>query len=111
MQTALDPKDIPVGMAGVGFAFSIGATISISVSQNVFANLLRAGLDAGDVIKQGATGFLEHVADDQKGLVVGIHNSEVTRTFWIGVAAACVGLVAALCMRWNSVKAPRDREV
>lgn len=43
MQTALDSKDIPVGMAGVGSAFSIGATISISVSQNVFTNLLCAG--------------------------------------------------------------------
>ncbi|KAE8410912.1 major facilitator superfamily domain-containing protein [Aspergillus pseudocaelatus] len=45
-QTALDAKDIPVGIAAVGFSISIGAAISISVSQNIFTNLLREGLSS-----------------------------------------------------------------
>ncbi|KAL4939072.1 hypothetical protein BDV06DRAFT_214571 [Aspergillus oleicola] len=117
MQTALAAEDIPVGMAGVGFAISIGAAISISVSQNVFTNLLREGLqaaatlglDVSDIIEQGATGFLRHVAQDQKVLVLTIYNSAVTRCFWVGVAAACVGLVAALGMNWNSVREEERR--
>jgi hypothetical protein len=40
MQTALPEKDVPLGLAGVGFAVSIFAAVSISVSQNVFTNLL-----------------------------------------------------------------------
>ncbi|KAL4787058.1 major facilitator superfamily-domain-containing protein [Aspergillus varians] len=109
-QTALDPKDVPLGMAAVGFSISIGAAISISMSQNVFTNLLRrglvgvSGLDVGNVVELGATDLLKNVPASEKERVVGIYNSAVTRTFWIGVAAACVCLVAALCMRWNSVK-------
>ncbi|KAB8245115.1 major facilitator superfamily domain-containing protein [Aspergillus flavus] len=117
-QTALDAKDIPVGMAAVGFSISIGAAISISVSQNIFTNLLREGLssvpglDVGNVIEQGATGFLNNVPASEKERVIDIYNSAVTRTFWAGVAAACVGLVAALCMKWNSVKgAKKERTV
>ncbi|KAK6813035.1 hypothetical protein RU639_010755 [Aspergillus parasiticus] len=113
-QTALDPKDIPVGMAAVGFSISIGAAISISVSQNIFTNLLREGLssvpglDIGNVIEQGATGFLKNVPASEKEWVIEIYNSAVTRAFWAGVAAACVGLVAALCINWNSVKGAKE---
>lgn len=48
MRAVLDDlKGIPVGTAGVEFAINIGAAISISVSQNVFTNLLREGLEDG----------------------------------------------------------------
>lgn len=112
MQTALAPGDIPLGMAGVGFAISIGAAIAISLAQNVFTNLLRQGLrsaaipgpEIDDILAQGATGLLQHVPRGQKVLVIGIYNSAVTRCFWVGVAAACAGLVAAMSMNWNSMK-------
>ncbi|KXG54684.1 Major facilitator superfamily domain, general substrate transporter [Penicillium griseofulvum] len=111
-QTALAAKDVPLGLAGVGFAISFAAAVSISVSQNVFTNLLRKGLqagaipnvDAGDVIQQGATGFLQHIAESERESVLVIYNSAVTSCFWLPVAAACVGFVAALGMNWNSVK-------
>ncbi|KAJ5508768.1 hypothetical protein N7527_010911 [Penicillium freii] len=111
-QTALAAKDVPLGLAGVGFAISFAAAVSISVSQNVFTNLLRKGLqagaipnvDAGDVIRQGATGFLQHIAESERESVLVIYNSAVTSCFWLPVAAACVGFVAALGMNWNSVK-------
>ncbi|KAE8382045.1 major facilitator superfamily domain-containing protein [Aspergillus bertholletiae] len=113
-QTALDAKDIPVGMTAVGFSISIGAAISISVSHNIFTNLLRQalssvpGLEVDNAIEQGATGFLKNVPVSEKGHIIDIYNSAVTRAFWAGVAAACVGLVAALCMKWNSVKGARQ---
>jgi hypothetical protein len=111
-QTALAAKDVPLGLAGVGFAISLAAAVSISASQNVFTNLLREGLqagaipgvDAGDVIQQGATGFLQHIAENERALVLVIYNSAVTSCFWLPVAASCVGFVAALGMNWNSVK-------
>ncbi len=111
-QTALAAKDVPLGLAGVGFAISLAAAVSISVSQNVFTNRLREGLqagailgvDAGDVIQQGATGFLQHIAENERAPVLVIYNSAVTSCFWLPVATACVGFVAALGMNWNSVK-------
>ncbi|KAL2814836.1 major facilitator superfamily domain-containing protein [Aspergillus cavernicola] len=110
IQTALDAKDIPIGMAAVGFSIALGAAISISVSQNIFTNLLQQGLsnvpglDIADIINQGATNFLDNVPASERGRVVDIYNSAVTRTFWTCVAVVCVGMVAALCMKWNSVK-------
>ncbi|KAL3479275.1 major facilitator superfamily domain-containing protein [Aspergillus californicus] len=117
-QTALEKKDIPVGMAAVGFAISIGAAISISVSQNVFTNLLKEGLDGAGiegldvegVIEQGATGFLQDLQGINRDIVIGIYNSAVTRTFWACVFVVCVGMVAALGMKWNSVKGGGDGE-
>ncbi|CAI7652177.1 unnamed protein product [Penicillium glandicola] len=116
-QTALAAKDVPLGLAGVGFAISFAAAVSISVSQNVFTNLLREGLqagvipgvDAGDVIQQGATGFLQHIAENERESVLVIYNSAVTSCFWLPAAAACVGFVAALGMNWNSVKGKQKK--
>jgi hypothetical protein len=112
IQTTLAEKDVPLGLAGVGFAISLAAAVSISICQNVFTNLLRRdlqagaipGVDAGHVIQQGATGFLQDVADNEKSSVLVVYNSAVTSCFWLPVAAACVAFVAALGMKWNSVK-------
>ncbi|KAL4862381.1 hypothetical protein BDV12DRAFT_203095 [Aspergillus spectabilis] len=100
-------------MMATGFGFLTSFTPSTTHTawigwQNVLTNLLREGLqaaaipglDVGGVIEQGATGFLRHAAADQKALVI----------FWAGVAAACVGLVAALGMNWNSVKGKKKSE-
>ncbi len=116
-QTALAAKDVPLGLAGVGFAISLAAAVSILVSQNVFTKLLREGLqagaipgvDAGDILQQGATGFLQHIAENERALVLVIYNSAVTSCFWLPVAASCVGFVAALGMNWNSVKGKQKK--
>ncbi|KAJ6172809.1 hypothetical protein N7470_001876 [Penicillium chermesinum] len=112
IQTALPEKDVPLGLAGVGFGISFAAAVSISICENVFTNLLRSGLQAAalpgvnaeDVIKDGATGFLQHIAANERRLVLKIYNHAVTSCFWLPVAACCIGFVAASGMNWNSVK-------
>lgn len=112
IQTALPEKDVPLGLAGVGFGISFAAAVSISICQNMFTNLLRSGLqvaalpgiDAEDVIQEGVTGFLQHIAVKERESVLEIYNHAVTSCFWLPLAACCVGFVAALGMNWNSVK-------
>ncbi|KAJ5908934.1 hypothetical protein N7495_001616 [Penicillium taxi] len=112
IQTALPEKDVPLGLAGVGFGVSFAAAVSISICENVFTNLLRSGLQAAalpgvnadDVIQEGATGFLQHIAVSERESVLRIYDHAVTSCFWLPVAACCVGFVAALGMSWNSVK-------
>lgn len=112
IQTALPEKDVPLGLAGVGFGISFAAAVSISICENVFTNLLRSGLQAAalpgvnaeDVIQQGATGFLQHIPVSERASALKIYNHAVTSCFWLPVAACCLGFVAALGMNWNSVK-------
>ncbi|KAJ5338529.1 hypothetical protein N7452_005257 [Penicillium brevicompactum] len=105
-------KDVPLGLAGVGFGVSFAAAVSISICQNMFTNLLRSGLqvaalpgiNAEDVIQEGVTGFLQHIAVKERDSVLEIYNHAVTSCFWLPLAACCVGFVTALGMNWNSVK-------
>ncbi|KAF2968359.1 hypothetical protein GQX73_g5235 [Xylaria multiplex] len=110
IQTALPAEDIPVGLSAISFAISIGAALIISISQNIFTNLLRDGLsnipgvDVDYIISHGATGLLRVIPSSQKDGVLRTYNWAVTRTFWACVAVALLGLLAALCMEWKSVK-------
>ncbi|PQE12463.1 major facilitator superfamily transporter protein [Rutstroemia sp. NJR-2017a BBW] len=109
-QTTLAAEDIPAGMTAIAFAISTGAALFISISQNIFTNLLRQGLsnipdiDVDSITKQGATNLLKTVPATQTSQVIDVYNFAVTRTFWSCVAVVCLGLVAALGMDWNSVK-------
>ncbi|KAI0520991.1 MFS toxin efflux pump [Xylaria bambusicola] len=110
IQVALPPEDIPAGLSAISFAISIGAALIISISQNIFSNLLRDGLaripgvDVEGIISHGATDLLKLVPPSQKERVLGAYNWAVTRTFWACVAVALLGFLAALGMEWKSVK-------
>ncbi|KAI0535086.1 MFS toxin efflux pump [Xylaria digitata] len=113
IQTALPAEDIPVGLSAISFAISIGAALIISISQNIFTNLLRDGLsdipgvDVDDIISHGATGLLRIIPPSQKDRVLSAYNWAITRTFWTCVAVALLVLLVALCMEWKSVKGPK----
>jgi hypothetical protein len=115
-QTVLAQNYIPAAIGAVGFATNISATLFISISQSIFTNLLRQGLkgisgiDIDNIINQGATKLLETVPTQRRDEVVEVYNFAVTRTFWSCLAVSCVGLAAALCMKWNSVKGSRKEE-
>ncbi|KAK8037611.1 MFS general substrate transporter [Apiospora marii] len=114
IQTALPAGQIPLDMTAVSFAISLGAALSTSVCQNVFTNLLRRGLrgvpgvDVDALIRQGATELLKNIPDSERAHVLGVYNFALTSTFWVCVAVVAVGMVAALCMDWNSVKADKE---
>ncbi|KAI0975381.1 MFS toxin efflux pump [Xylaria arbuscula] len=110
IQIALPPEDIPTGLSAVSFAISIGAALIISISQSIFTNTLRRslsaipGLDVDRIIRSGATDLLKIIKPSEKDVVLSAYNWAVTRTFWACVAVSLVGLLAALCMEWKSVK-------
>ncbi|KAI1114798.1 MFS toxin efflux pump [Nemania sp. NC0429] len=113
IQTALQAEDIPAGLSAISFAISISAALIISITQNIFTNLLRDGLsdvpgvDADTIISYGATDLLKIISPSQKDGVLAAYNWAITRTFWACVTVALLGLLAALCMEWKSVKAPK----
>ncbi|KAI0907758.1 MFS toxin efflux pump [Ustulina deusta] len=110
IQIALPAKDIPVGLSAVSFAISIGAALVISISQSIFTNLLRGslsaipGVDVDRIVSSGATDLLKIISPSDRDEVLSAYNWAVTRTFWVCVAVALLGLLAAFCMEWKSVK-------
>ncbi|KAL4938399.1 major facilitator superfamily domain-containing protein [Aspergillus oleicola] len=100
IQLALKQGDIPLGMAGVGFAIAFGGAVSVSIAQNIFMNPLRNGLSS----VPRATGFLEPILKDQKGVLLSVYNGAVTRCFWMGVVAAALGFGPAVGTEWRSVE-------
>ncbi|KAI1294502.1 MFS toxin efflux pump [Xylaria venustula] len=110
IQIALPPEDIPTGLSAVSFAISIGAALIIAISQSIFTNTLRGslsaipGLDVDRIIRSGATDLLKIIKPSEKDVVLNAYNWAVTRSFWACVAVSLVGLLAALCMEWKSVK-------
>ncbi|KAI1133129.1 MFS toxin efflux pump [Nemania abortiva] len=111
IQTSLPAEDIPAGLSGISFAISIGAALFISISQNIFMNLLRNGLsglhdvDVSNIASQGVTDLLAALPVSEKERAVAAYNFAVTKTFWACVAVAVLAFLAALCTQWKSVKA------
>ncbi|KAI0100590.1 MFS toxin efflux pump [Nemania sp. FL0031] len=111
IQTTLPAEDIPAGLSAISFAISIGAALFISISQNIFTNLLRSNLsdfhdiDVDSITSQGVTDLLKALPISEKEGVIAAYNFAVTRTFWACVAVAGLAFFAALCMEWRSVKA------
>ncbi|KAI1153995.1 MFS toxin efflux pump [Nemania diffusa] len=110
IQTTLPAEDIPAGLSAISFAISIGAALFISISQNIFTNLLRDGLsgfhdiDVDNTISQGITDFLSALPAMEEDGVLSAYNFAITKTFWACVAVAILAILAALCMEWKSVK-------
>ncbi|KAI1265451.1 MFS toxin efflux pump [Xylariaceae sp. FL1019] len=113
IQTTLNRQDIPAGLSAISFAISIGAALFISLSQNIFNNLLRdwlssyPGINVESIISYGATDLLKALPTSEREIVISAYNYAVTRTFWACVSVAILGLLAALCMEWRSVKTPK----
>ncbi|KAG9240036.1 putative efflux pump antibiotic resistance protein [Calycina marina] len=111
IQTVLQRKDIPMGIALVFFCQQLGGAIFVSVGQNVFNNKLIHGLatiandvDPTTIIGAGATGFRTIVptADLHKVLVV--YNNALSWTFIVGVIMASLSALGSFTLEWKSVK-------
>ncbi|KAB8276415.1 major facilitator superfamily domain-containing protein [Aspergillus minisclerotigenes] len=112
-QTVLSPEDVSTGISLIFFAQYFGGALWISVANNVFANCLArnvagiAGVDAGDVVRVGATALREVVGEEQLALILPGYNSAVVKAFYVGVACACATGIGALTMEWKSMKAEK----
>ncbi|KAI1366405.1 putative efflux pump [Xylaria arbuscula] len=111
VQASLDIKDVPVGTAVVIFAQTIGGTLFISVSQNIFTNSLVKELavnvptvDPAAVIAAGATNLQRAFPPELISGVVLSYNNALTTAFFVGVATAVLSAVASVLIEWKSVK-------
>ena len=108
--TVLEPPDIPIGMALMFFAQTLGGAVFVSVGQNVFARKLRGGLagidgvNAGIIAKTGATNLRKVVDEAVLPAVILAYNSALRDVFIVVTAVSALVAVGAVSMEWRSVK-------
>lgn len=111
IQTVLPRKDIPTGTALVFFTQTLGGSLFVSVAQNIFASRLGhylrgiPGLDVPALFNAGATGLRELVrGSDILRVVLEAYNKALSKTFVVGAAVSCAGIVGALAMEWRTIR-------
>ncbi|KAG6001557.1 hypothetical protein E4U21_004097 [Claviceps maximensis] len=112
VQASLDGPDVAIATAIIIFSQTLGGALFICVAQNVFQNKLVAniaganiaGLDPAQVISVGATEVQTLIAKEYLPVVLGAYNGAVTNTFYVSTAMACLSIVGAALVPWNSVK-------
>lgn len=111
VQTVLEPRDIPMGVALVFFCQQLGGAIFISVGQNVLNTKLVAGLtdvvkslNPHDILNAGATDFRELVPAADLSAVLVQYNKALRWVFIVGVIMACLSALGSFALEWKSVK-------
>ncbi|KAI9878969.1 MAG: hypothetical protein M1830_010023 [Pleopsidium flavum] len=103
VQTAVEPGDIPLGMAIAIFFNSLGGALSISIAQNIFVQGLRdniprytTGVNVDSIIGAGATDVGRNVQSDQRDGLLYAYNIAITNAFIFAVGAAGMAFLMSL---------------
>ena len=111
VQAVLSDRDLPTGTAVVVFTQTLGGSLFVSVSQNVFSNKLveyvgtyAPGLDASVVLSAGATSIQKIIPSEFLDGVTLAYNDALMQTFLVSAALAATTIVGSGFMEWRSVK-------
>jgi MFS family permease len=114
-QTALPLSDIAIGSAIMMFVQGFSGALFVSIAQNVFSNQLVKYLkvyvpeiDPKIVLNVGATQLRSEVPAASYNAVLLAYNKALTQSYYVGVAMACLSVVAVIFMPWLSVKGPKS---
>lgn len=111
VQAVLNDKDLPTGTAVVVFTQTLGGSLFVSVSQNVFSNKLveyvgdyAPGISASTVLSAGATSIQKIIPSEFLNGVTLAYNDALMQTFLVSAALAATSIVGSGFMEWRSVK-------
>ncbi|KAF2447776.1 putative MFS transporter [Karstenula rhodostoma CBS 690.94] len=110
VQTVIPKKDVPMGLALILFGQLLGASVFVSVGENVLANQLLKrlngipGFDRSLVTSGGATTFLDALPADYQARALSGYNEALRKVFQIGLILACFVVLGVASLEWKSVK-------
>lgn len=113
VQTVLKHKDVPTGSALMFFWQSLGGTIFVSVSQNIFldkfvknlAKLPAGTIDPRLLMETGATNIRKIVKPEDLDAVLTAYNDALMQgPMLVGAIIVCLAIFGALGMEWKSTK-------
>ena len=103
VQTGLSKEDVPLGLALVLFAQSLGPTVSISIAQAVFTNRLsgnlRQNLPSANATKIEGLGLTDISSEFTGNDLVRVRlalNESITQTWYLALGLACLLIVGRL---------------
>ncbi|KAM5444835.1 hypothetical protein MferCBS31731_000290 [Microsporum ferrugineum] len=111
-QTVLPKQQVPIGMALMFFGQLLGASIFVSVGENILSNQLQKRLSGisefppGFIGSSGATTFLNSVRPDQRETALIAYNEALRKVFQVGLILSCLGVLGICSLEWKSVKKP-----
>lgn len=112
IQTVLDLKDVPSGIALVSFTQNLGGAVFIAVAQALFSNNLENGLRSriadpvavSSIISSGATGFRKAIDAALLPSILEAYIVALASAFKVSVVAIALAVVFACCVEFRSVK-------
>lgn len=109
-QTVLPKQDVAIGSALMFFGQLIGATVFISIGENVLDNQLLKrlsglpGFDPSLVTSGGATSLLSSLPASMRGTVLTAYNEALRVVFQVGLIVSCLTILGSVALEWKSVK-------
>lgn len=109
-QTVLPQADVPIGIALMFFAQSLGGAVFVCVAQSLYTYHLSvnlrnvSGINADAILRAGTIGLAKIVPADKLTEVLDIYNSALQKSFYVALAVCCLSLLPALGMEWKSTK-------
>ncbi|OAG12766.1 putative MFS aflatoxin efflux pump [Paraphaeosphaeria sporulosa] len=109
-QTVLPKTDVPMGLALILFGQLLGASLFVSVGENVLANQLLKklsgipGFDRALITSGGATNFLDALPAEYQAQALTSYNEALRTVFQVGLILACFVMLGVGSLEWNSVK-------
>ncbi|KAH8435300.1 MDR family MFS transporter [Aspergillus melleus] len=110
-QTVLPPADVPIGSSLMFFGQLLGATIFISVGENVLDNQLvgrlagMPGFDPSSVTSGGATSLLDMLPENLRGTALVAYNEALRQVFVVGLVMSCLTMLGTAGLEWKSMLA------
>jgi hypothetical protein len=108
-QTVLSTKDVPIGSSLMFFNQLLGASIFVSVAQNVLDNQLVKrlagvpGFNRNIVTSGGATSLLASLPDSVRETALVAYNESLREVFRIGLILSCLTILGAAALEWKSM--------
>lgn len=109
-QTCLPRKDVPTGLALMLFGSLIGASVFVSVGENVLSNQLvqrlsgLPGFDPSLVTSGGATSLLASFGEDLRETALVAYNEALRTVFLVGLIPTCLAALGTFSLEWKTVK-------
>ena len=115
VQPDLSPQDIPIGISMTIFFQFFGGALFVSIGNNILNSKLVSyvnaigipDFDASKVVQAGATELRRAVPGEYLPEVLVAYNEALRLVFRAGLAMACLSVLAALPLKWRSMKPPK----
>ncbi|PLB50138.1 putative MFS aflatoxin efflux pump [Aspergillus steynii IBT 23096] len=113
-QTVLPAADVPIGSSLMFFGQLLGATIFISVGENVLDNELvrrlsdMPGFEPGLVTSGGATSLIDLLPESLRGSVLEAYNGALRQVFVVGLVMSCLTMLGTAALEWRSMLKAAD---